>query len=398
MFGWEFPPMVSGGLGIACHGIVQSLLNQNVDIVLALPFAGKKLSKKNNLQYVKTLDHSHAIKKIQIELINTLLQPYITNEDYINKRKGHSHAIYGADLWLEVKRYTYQAEKIAAMHSYDVIHAHEWLTVLAGIEAKKKSNKPLIFHVHALESDRNAHHPNPEIQAIEKIGLESADLVIAVSLYTKNRIIQDYHIPAKKIIVIHNGHSEKKSRCKIPSLSANQRFVVLFLGRMTEQKGPHYFIEAARKILSIRQDIEFVMAGEGDQLAYAIETCARIGISSHVHFTGFLDRDEVKKFYESSHVYVMPSVSEPFGIVCLEAIAYGVPVVISKQSGVSEVLTHSLKTDYWDINQLAENIMALLDYPAIRKEMLPHAKRELSTLTWDAAAAKIKSCYQGLLI
>ena len=398
MFGWEFPPIVSGGLGIACHGIVQSLLDKHIDVMLVLPFLHKNMSvQKKQLQYITALKQDNASGEIHIELIDALLQPYLTPENYANYKRNTSAMLYGDDLWAEVQRYAHQATAIANDYSYDIIHAHEWLTVLAGIEAKKISGKPLIFHVHALESDRNSQSPNPATQAIEKLGLDAADLIMAVSDYTKNRIMQEYQISSEKIVVIYNGHTGIIDPPFNFPASSNKRFVVLFLGRVTEQKGPHYFIKAAEKILSARQDIDFIMAGEGDQLPYAIETCARLGISSHVHFTGFLDRNEVSQFYQLSDVYVMPSTSEPFGIVCLEAIAHDVPVVISKQSGVSEVLTHSFKVDYWDIDQLAEKIMALLDYPAIKKEMLPHAKRELSELTWNAAADRIVSHYHQLI-
>ena len=397
MFGWEFPPIVSGGLGVACHGIVQSLLDKQIDVMLVLPFIHKNMPlQEKRLQYIQALEQRDISGEIHIKLIDTLLQPYLTPENYTNYKRNSSSRLYGKDLWTEVQRYAHQATVIAKDYSYDIIHAHEWLTALAGIEAKKISGKPFVFHVHALESDRNPHAPNPATQSIEKMGLDAADLIMAVSDYTKNRIMQEYKISAEKIVVIYNGHSGNINPPFNVPMSSNGRFIVLFLGRITEQKGPHYFIKAAEKILSVRQDIDFIVAGEGDQLPYAIETCARLGISSHVHFTGFLDRNEVSKFYQLSDVYVMPSTSEPFGLVCLEAIAHDVPVVISKQSGVSEVLTHSFKVDYWDTDQLAEKIMALLDYPAIKKEMLPHAKRELSELTWDAAANKILSNYTKL--
>jgi glycosyltransferase involved in cell wall biosynthesis len=281
---------------------------------------------------------------------------------------------------------------------HDVIHAHDWLTILAGIEAKKMSGKPLIFHVHALEEDRNWQHPNPAVQAIEKLGLHTSDLNIAVSEYTKKRMMKIHQLAPEKNTVVYNGHSGAVDKSSDVSLQKNKRFVVLFLGRITEQKGPYYFIKAAEKILSRRQDVDFIMAGDGDQLPSIIDLCARLGISSHVFFTGFLDRKDVDAFYQLTDVYVMPSVSEPFGLVCLEAIAFGIPVVISKQSGVSEVLTHALTVDYWDIDKLSEQIIALLDYPVLKKEMLPHAKRELAELTWKKAAERILSLYCKLSI
>lgn len=392
MFGWEFPPVISGGLGVASHGIVQALLNQQINILLVLPYLHQNISKEEkSIDYIEALNYGETTGKIQIELIDTLLQPYLIQKNGIKQT-------YGYNLWSEVRQYADHAMRIIHDHSYDIIHAHEWLTILAGIEAKKNSNKTLIFHVHALEHDRNPLYPNMEIQAIEKLGLETADLIIAVSDYTKNNIIEHYHIPAEKIVVVHNGYSENIKPLSNILPTIKRQFTVLFLGRVTEQKGAYYFVKAAEKILLLRKDIDFIIAGDGDQLPYIIEEAARLGISSHVHFTGFLDRVDVKKIYQLSDIYVMPSTSEPFGIVCLEAIAQGVPVIISKQSGVSEVLTHSLKIDYWDTDQLAEKIMALLDYPALKQEMLLNAQQELLHLTWEAAAQKITNHYQELCV
>lgn len=398
MFGWEFPPIVSGGLGVACHGIVQGLLDEGIDVKLILPFLHKNMPlQEKRLQYINALEQTAHSGNINIELVDALLHPYLTPSQYNACKAQVGFSLYGQDLWAEVERYAKQASFIAQNTDHDIIHVHDWLTVKAGIAAKKISGKPLVFHVHALEQDRSPQHPNAATCAIERQGLEAADLIIAVSEYTKKKIIDAYHIAPEKIVVVYNGHLPVKPLAKDNIERNHDKFIVLFLGRITEQKGSYYFIEAANKILKSRQDIEFIIAGEGDQLPYAIKTCARLGISAHVHFTGFLNRAEVNKFYQLSDVYVMPSVSEPFGIVCLEAIAHGIPVVISKQSGVSEVLTHSLKADYWDTDQLASKILALLDYPSLQKEMLVHAKRELSELTWAAAAKEIIHHFTTLL-
>jgi glycogen(starch) synthase len=390
MFGWEFPPIVSGGLGVACHGIVQGLLDEGIDIKLILPFSHKNMPlQEKTLQYVNALEQTTQSGKINTEFVDALLQPYLTTSQYNTCKAQLSFSLYGHDLWAEVDRYAKNASLIAKNTDHDIIHAHDWLTVKAGIAAKKISGKPLFFHVHALEQDRNPQNPNTATCAIERQGLEEADVIIAVSQYTKNKIIDAHHIAASKIVVVYNGHLPIKPAVKYSTKRNHNKFSVLFLGRITEQKGSYYFIEAANKILKSRQDIEFIIAGEGDQLPFAISRCARLGISSHMHFTGFLNRDDVNKFFELSDVFVMPSVSEPVGIVCLEAIAHGTPVVISKQSGVSEVITHSLKADYWDTDQLASKILALLDYPSLQKEMLVHAKRELEKLTWAAAAKEI---------
>lgn len=398
MFGWEFPPQVSGGLGVACYGIVHSLLAFDIEIHLVLPICNPEaLRDEKKIHYISALTTGHQQARVSLDMIDSLLQPYLNPQEYLEHNLLSSAALYGKDLWQEIQRYAQKAGEIAQKNDHDIIHAHEWLTILAGIEAKKMSGKPLIFHVHALESDRNPRHPNAEIQAIETLGVQQADCIMAVSQYTKNKLIQEYGAVAEKIKVIYNGHrcQDRISAYVTPS-QAQRRHAVLFLGRITEQKGPYYFVQAAQKILSQRQDVEFIIAGEGDQLPWIIETCAQLGISAHVHFTGFLNRDEVTQFYEISDVYVMPSVSEPFGIVSLEAVAHGVPLIISKQSGVAEVLTHALTIDYWASDELAEKIMALLDYPALRAEMLPHAQRELAQLTWDAAAIEISKHYQAL--
>lgn len=384
MFGWEFPPKISGGLGVACHGIVQSLLTHSCEMTLVLPFLKETTSlPEARLHYLSTL-RAHQ-SKLRLELIATLLRPYKNTVQY--------QQLYGHDLLSEVKRYAEEASRIAGEARYNVIHAHDWLTVLAGLHAKKISGKPLVFHVHAIEKDRSPNGQDVRVRAVEEQGLKEADVVIAVSQYTKQRIMEEYSIPGEKIHVIHNGYSAWNDPIFDEAGLVREPFMVLFLGRITEQKGVHYFIKAAEKILSHRRDVGFIIAGDGDQLSYAIEACASAGIASHVYFTGFLERGQVKKMYQASDVYVMPSVSEPFGLTCLEAIAQNIPVVLSKQAGVAEVITHALKVDFWDTDQLAEEIIALLEYPALQAEMLPHAKRQLAELTWDAAAKKILHIY-----
>lgn len=394
MFAWEFPPLISGGLGVACHGIVQALLDKQVSVRLVLPCVEKEMSK---LEY----NDQHPLLKTYFEnqlkvypLLSDLNPYFISTSEKKNKGLG---SLYNENLKDNVWQYAQEASQFAD-GDYDCIHAHEWLTVLAGVEAKKKSHKPLIFHVHALENDRNPIAPNPDIEWIEKLGLEQADLVIAVSQYTKNKIMNQYHIQDEKIIVVHNGYSPIDLPKLEPSFLHKNRFTILFLGRITEQKGLYYFIQAAKLICDKRKDVDFIVAGVGDQLPYMIELSASLGLSSHLHFVGFVEPNEVHKFYQISDVYVMPSVSEPFGIVCLEAIANGVPIVLSKQSGASEVITHSFKVDYWDVMFMAEKIMALLDYPLIKEEMLKCAKEELSRVTWDVAADKINQIYKRSLL
>lgn len=397
MYGWEFPPHISGGLGVACYGIVQGLLDLHVDCTLVLPDLGNEPINMNaRLTVIKTQQNSGALTT---HPINSLLRPYQTGESYQTLYEQTAQKkIYGNNLWAEIHRYAEVASQAAVTEKHDLIHAHDWLTILAGVKAKAISGKPLIFHVHALEIDRSGANLCQAVFDIEKFGMEQADAIIAVSQFSKDIMIKHYGIPAEKITVVHNGIFQEK----ILPLTQNKqmdapRAIVLFLGRVTQQKGPFYFIEAAINILSKRQDIEFVIAGEGDQLSHMIEKVAAAGISDHVYFTGFLEPKAVKELYQMSHVYVMPSVSEPFGIACLEALSHNLPVIISKQSGVSEVLNHSLKIDYWDVDALATKIMALIDFPALRHEMLMHNQKELTHLSWDIAAAKILAVYEKLL-
>ena len=397
MYGWEFPPHISGGLGVACYGIVQGLLDLQIDCTLVLPNLGNEtIDMGARLTVIKTQGDSGALT---VHPVDSLLRPYQTDKSYGTLYEQTAQKkVYGDNLWAEIHRYAELASQAAATATHDLIHAHDWLTILAGVKAKAISGKPLVFHVHALEIDRSGANLCQAVFDIEKFGMEQADTIIAVSQFSKDIIIKHYGIPAEKITVVHNGIFQEKI---LPLPYGRQlnapRAIVLFLGRVTQQKGPFYFIEAAMNILTKRQDIEFVIAGEGDQLAPMIEKVAAAGISDHVQFTGFLEPAAVKNLYLMSDVYVMPSVSEPFGIACLEALSHHLPVIISKQSGVSEVLNHSLKIDYWDVNALAAHIIALVDFPALRNEMLAHNQKELAHLSWDTAAAKILAVYEKLM-
>lgn len=389
-YGWEFPPVINGGLGIACHNIVRSLLrHSDLYIHLVLPEIKNITFSHERLDYSQ-LSFSQRSAHYFTYSIPALLHPYLA----IDRTANPQNQLYGQNLLEEVYRYADVAGALAQDIEHDMIHAHDWLTILAGIQAKKLKKKPLIFHVHSLESDRSPYHRNPVIVDIEMQGLKAADAIIAVSERVKNNIIHHYHIPHEKIFVVYNGIPCDAENANIHCCAASKSVpIVLFLGRVAEQKGPYYFIKAAEKILATRHHVEFVMAGYGDQLHDMIEETARLGISHKVHFTGLLEREQVVKIFQMSDVYVMPSVSEPFGIACLEALSYNVPAVISKQSGVAETLQNVLKVDFWDTHQLASYIVALLDYPALKKEMLPHAKKELAKLTWDNAASKIVNIY-----
>ena len=426
MYGWEFPPHISGGLGVACFGLTQALRNRGHEVTFVLPRLkeGMETSSHVNLigvtQYVKSLaqpsrmvdiDTTGFIEGIQVREIDSLIRPYITEKEYLvelsrieERRKTQRREMgrwydlavsgdYGPNLMAEVVRYAQVAGAIAAEVPHDVIHAHDWLTMLAGVEAKRVSGRPLAVHVHALEFDRSGQHVNQAVYDIEKFGMERADRVIAVSHYTREIILKRYGIEPSKVEVVHNAITRKHTPIPLRDRDEKREKVVLFLGRITFQKGPDYFVEAAAEVLKHRKNVRFVMAGSGDMASRMIQRVAQLRMGRKFHFTGFLTGAAVERMYLLSDFYVMPSVSEPFGISPLEAMCYDVPVIISRQSGVSEVLKHALKVDFWDIHELAGKIIALLDHPPLREELLRQGARELEGIQWDNAGRKLTEIY-----
>lgn len=348
-----------------------------------------------------------------MEIDSTLL-PYASEEEYYNlveqlesgtsleqlnlhTQKFQFTGGYGKNLMEEVRRYAIVASAIARNNTFDVIHAHDWLTYLAGIEAKRVSGKPLVVHMHATEFDRSGENINQQVYAIEREGMEAADIVVAVSHLTRNIVISRYGISPEKVITVHNGVEPPVDEARIKIKKHLKEKIVTFLGRITYQKGPEYFIEAAHKVLQKDSNVRFVMAGSGDLLPKMIRRVAQLKIATHFHFTGFLKGDDVDRMFGLSDVYVMPSVSEPFGISPLEAMRSSVPVIISKQSGVAEVLKHALKIDYWDVDAMADAIYGLLNYPSLSGMFRTHGKTEVENIKWDQAGIKVKNIYKQFL-
>ncbi len=300
---------------------------------------------------------------------------------------------YGKNLLNEVTQYALLAHTIAKQHDFDVIHAHDWLTYLAGISAKKASGKPLVIHVHATEFDRSGENVNQVVYDIERRGMQEADLVITVSNLTRNIVISRYGIDPSKVVTVHNAVDFSASAFENVERGTDEK-VVTFLGRITYQKGPDYFIEAAYKVLKRYSNVRFVMAGSGDMLNRMIRRVAKLGIADKFNFTGFLKGADVQHMFALSDVYVMPSVSEPFGISPLEAMRSHVPTIISKQSGVAEVLKHAIKVDFWDVDAMADAIYGILQYPALTNMFIHYGDREVDSLKWDKAALKVKQVYE----
>jgi glycosyltransferase involved in cell wall biosynthesis len=297
----------------------------------------------------------------------------------------------------EVARYSEIGESLAVENDFDLIHAHDWMTFVAAIRAKQATGKPLVVHIHAIESDRSGGRINPTIFDIEKLGMEAADHVITVSHYTRNLILEQYGIHPDKVSVVHNAVARRQAGKIYHIPPSRTKKTVLFLGRITSQKGPDYFVEAAARVLEKRRDVVFVMAGSGDMLPRMIERVGELRLGCHFHFTGFLQGHDVERMYALSDLYVMPSVSEPFGLSPLEAMLYDVPVLLSKQAGVTEILPDAMTVDFWDIDEIASKILAVLSYPALSRELLRNGRKALKSIRWEVAAERIQLIYNKLV-
>ncbi len=420
MFGWEFPPQITGGLGTACYGITKSLAKQKVQVLFVVPKAfGNEDKSFATLQdageipskYLGANPKEYWSRVLYKEVISSLV-PYTTPEDYKEKLEkdvlnllSDEHiedkdftpfsGRYGIDLWNEIERFSMVTSILARNEQYDVIHAHDWMTFPAAISAKKISGKPLIVHIHATEFDRGGGNVNKDIYDIEKKGMEFSDKTITVSKFTKDIIINRYGIRPEKVVAIHNA-IDKSNGPVINSERVSREKIVTFLGRITFQKGPGYFIDAAYKVLQRQRNVRFVIAGSGDLKDKVIRQVNRLGISDKVTFTGFLDNDQVTKLFSETDLYVMPSVSEPFGISPLEALRSKVPVIISKQSGVSEVIRHAIKVDYWDTDALADAISGVLNYATLSQLLSTKGRREVNKLRWEKTGRQILNVYKSL--
>ena len=430
MFGWEFPPHIAGGLGTACYGMTRGLARNDVEVIFVMPRA----SGDEDERFVKVVNASDIearycdstiagaddiMRKISFIHIDSNMVPYISPEEFATYRESYERTgkkfweregdswtqrytfsgKYGANLMEEVARYAVVAAEVARQleGKFDVIHAHDWLTYFAGIAAKRVSGKPLVVHMHATSFDRSSGDDiDTRVYDIERAGMAAADRVIAVSNLTRNIIIEKYGIPAERVVTVHNAVRFSSKETEIPERGVEDK-IVTFLGRITYQKGPDYFVEAAAKVLKRVPNVRFVMAGSGDMMNHVIRRVARLGIADRFHFTGFLKGDDVDKMFQLSDVYIMPSVSEPFGISPLEAMRSNVPVIISKQSGVAEVLDYAVKVDYWDVDAMADAIYGFVKYPALAKMFSTKGLEEVTGLKWNNAAAKIKDVYEDAM-
>lgn len=419
MFGWEFPPNISGGLGTACYGIVKGLgAATDVHVTFVIPKScGNELTAGNlkllgadKVSLNRIPENIENWSNIQFVEVRSQLLPYLTPQTFSSDTRPSStekiivegenvrikfSGKYGSDLFDEINNYATVAQTIASETSFDVIHAHDWLTFRAAIAAKRISGKPLIVHVHSTDFDRSGGVINPDIYNIERQGMEVADHIIAVSNKIKSRLIEQYHITPSKITTIYNGidwanNAKKQKRSK--------EKIVTFLGRITIQKGPEYFVDVARLVVRKLKNVHFVMAGDGELKDRILELSVRFGISDKFHFTGFLNGAEVSEMLSRTRVFIMPSVSEPFGIVPLEAMQARVPVIISIQSGVAELIKHVIKTDFWDVNAMADAVYGILKYKRLAKSMIDDGSAEVQLLNWENPAVQICEVYRKTLL
>ncbi len=412
MFGWEFPPHILGGLGTASYGLTKGMAQQpdmHITFVIPRPWGDEDQS---FLRIIGADMVPVVWKENSWEYVNQRLQGRMSADEYFYLRQGihYDYRRIGTDdlgciafsgrypdnLLEEISNYEAVASVLAHQLDFDIIHSHDWLTYPAGVFAKHISGKPLVIHVHATDFDRSRGNVNPTVYAIEKRGMDEADHIICVSNLTRQTVIEKYGQDPRKVSTVHNAVEPLKD---VESFTKTPRKdkVVTFLGRITMQKGPEYFVEAAARVLQKTKGVRFVMAGSGDMMSQMIDLVARRGIADRFHFTGFLRGRQVQEMLAESDVYIMPSVSEPFGISPLEAMQVGTPTIISKQSGCAEILQHAIKTDYWDIDAMADAVYSIVKYPAMYKSLRELGREEVGNIRWYDAGLKVRAIYDGVI-
>ena len=414
MFGWEFPPHILGGLGTASYGMTRGLSKQEgMDIVFCIP----KPWGDEDQSFVKLIGMNSTpvvwrdvSRDYVAERVGKYMDPqlYFDLRDHIYADFNYMHTNdlgciefsgrYPDNLHEEINNYSIVAGVVARQQQFDIIHSHDWLTYPAGIHAKQVSGKPLVIHVHATDYDRSRGNVNPTVYAIEKNGMDYADHIMCVSELTRQTVINKYHQDPRKVTAVHNAVDPVSQEVLdiVPHHNPKEK-IVTFLGRITMQKGPEYFVEAAALVLSKTKHVRFVMAGNGDMMNQMIQLAAERGIADHFHFPGFMRGKQVYEVLKSSDVYIMPSVSEPFGISPLEAMQVSVPTIISKQSGCAEILDKCIKIDYWDIHAMADAIYSICTRPSLYGYLREEGKKEVDAITWENVGKKIRTIYDAVL-
>lgn len=393
MFGWDFPPVKNGGLGVACLGLTRALTDKGVEVIFVLPHTQPI---ESPMRFIFAGN-----ERVSLRSFLSPLRPYSSSSStlFLPDGKGGGSP-YARDLLDEIYRYAQAAYTIGHEEDFDVIHAHDWTAYLAGVAAKEGSGKPLILHVHATAYDQaGGGYVDPEIYTIEHEAFVRADAIVTVSNHTKKVVMREHGVSPSKMVVVHNGSDALPPFPGEPALlhlKAQGKKIVLYHGRITIQKGPDYFIRAAARVLAFDPNVVFVISGWGDMERQIMKEVAELGIADSVIFAGSLWGSERDSMYKAADLLVMPSVSEPFGLVPLEALQNGTPVLISKQSGVGELLSHSLKADFWDIDEMANKILAVLHHPPLGRELVVNGQHESRGITWEKAAEKCVELYRSL--
>lgn len=414
MFGWEFPPHILGGLGTASYGLTKGMAEQKdmeITFCIPKPWGDEDQSFLNIIGMNST---PVVWKDVSWEQVQDKVGSYMSPQLYYDLRDKiyadfryintnelgciEFSGRYPENLHEEINNYSIVAGVVARQQTYDIIHSHDWLTYPAGIHAKNISGKPLVIHVHATDFDRSRGNVNPTVYAIEKNGMDYADHIMCVSELTRQTVIHKYHQDPSKVSTVHNAVSPLSEEIEsiVPRKNDKEK-VVTFLGRITMQKGPEYFVEAAAMVLHRTRNVRFVMAGSGDMMNEMIRLVARRGIADRFHFPGFMKGNQVYEMLKASDVYIMPSVSEPFGISPLEAMQCSVPTIISKQSGCAEILDKCIKTDYWDIHAMADAIYSICTYPAMYEYLKVEGKKEVDNIKWEDVGLKVRGIYEKVI-
>lgn len=400
MIGWEYPPHNSGGLGVACQGMTEALSEEHTDLYFTLP------SKAPDVSHMKVLNCIHpSWSKGEKDFAEPPFFAYDASTESSKQKPitfdlSKLHTLPQSQMELRVQQYSELVAQQAKLHEheFDVIHAHDWMSYPAAIQAKRITNKPFIAHIHSTEIDRVPHGAgSPYITQTEYLGLQAADVVIAVSYYTKRLLVNHYHVDPEKIVVVHNGIVPLQDPdARFPRF-AEKHPVIVFMGRLTMQKGTEYFLKLAQAVTERVPEALFLVAGHGDMYQQLLFQSARDGLTAKALFTGFVRGKQKDHLLDRADVFVMPSLSEPFGLVALEAAQRNTPVIISKTAGVSEVLPGARAVDFWDVDAMVQNIEELIRDEHAARAQVAHQHEDLKQTTWRHAAKKIQSVYQSVL-
>lgn len=421
MFGWEFPPLISGGLGTACYGMTKHLAESGEDVTFVLPRVlehapreGYELLSADQIAAEGETVELELPDRVTLLAVDSGLIPYTNDKDYklqiqriknlrrlqlaprdtsIIELSGH----YSGSLFEEVERFAEVGRRLGRKNEFDIIHAHDWMTFPAAIAAQRFSQKPFIAHMHATEYDRTGDNPNPYILEVEKLGMSQADRILAVSGKTKRTLIERYEIPPEKIDIVHNAVSQERLVDSSEIQKRPNEKLIIFVGRITLQKGPEYFLRAAQIALKSKPHYRFVMCGAGDMLPRMIEEAARLRISKRFHFTGFLKGRDLDRLYGMADLFVMTSVSEPFGLTPFEAMRYNVPVIVSRQTGASELLPRAVQVDFWDTHRLARMMIDFCENEKATSALLRAQQSTLQSMSWGKVAEQLRAIYRKVL-